>query len=331
MTEGQQEANKVGEPGDVSYPVWERAAGESRTDDGGVARAESAAYAPISKERHLRRFEFLFRRPPVRAWVARVFVLSTGELRVFAPDEQPTTGELLWSGYRTMYDVDLSRRRLALELSVPSKGDAFAFRANVDLRWKVEEPRKVVAEGITDIRRLVVPLLLQVLRKATRDQQAASVQDAEDLANEELRVRKKQLGSEYGISAEVFVRLRMDEQWERGVRMKSEVATYRAIIARGDLDQFALHLAQRPGDVEDVLKTLVSERDSHRHDLFEFIAKLLKSGALERWQVDDKVNDALKWLQESADRVIYGTDDAHRFSVKSRKSESGVNGRKGRN
>src|SRR4051812_46657765 len=61
--------------------------------------------SPIIAERQVGRFEFLYRRPPVSARVARVFVTSSGRRMVYGPDNQPTTGELLWSGIRAMYDV----------------------------------------------------------------------------------------------------------------------------------------------------------------------------------------------------------------------------------
>jgi hypothetical protein len=294
-------------------PEHGRQGGEEHLRAGEEVRTVNAsAYAPIVGEHHLGRFHFLHRRAPSRPWVARVFMRANGRLAVFDRDKQPTTGELLWGGYRALFEVDLSLRRLGLEIILPSAGDAFVFRADVDVQWRVTDPKLVVGAGITDIRKVVVPLLLDGQRQATRSMKASDVADAEKAANAQFG--HDWLTEEYGLWTNVLVRLRMDEQKEGDVRLASEVLAFKTLIKGGDLDQFALQLAaQNPEQVESVVRQLVAERDTHRREVCDFITRLLESDALDRWQIDDQVRVALQWLGVSINRVLTGTDEARPF------------------
>lgn len=293
-------------------------------DKGEVRVTDESAHAPITDQHQISRLEFVRRRLPAKPWVARVFVKSTGELAAFSRDKQPTTGELLWGGFHSMYEVDLSLRRLTLEITLPSTGDAFVFRAEVDLQWRVEDPELVVRKGITDIRKVVIPLLLDRLRQVTRFRRADEVEAAENAANGSFG--HKWLADEYGLWTQVLVRLRMDKQKEHNVRLKSEVEVFKTLIKGGDLDQFALQLAQNPQEVAPVVEALFNERDTHRREVFSFITRLIESDALDRWQIDDQVRVTLQWLQASIHRVLSGTDDARQLSFDGSSPRPATNG-----
>lgn len=267
-----------------------------------------SSHAPIVGEHHFGRFHILHRKTPSRPWVARVFVLGNGRLVEFGRDKQPTTGELLWGGYRALFEVDLSLRRLGLEITLPSEGDTFVFRTMVDVQWRVTDPKCVVQYGITDIRNVMVPPLLDGLRQSTRSLLAADVETAEKSANAQFD--HDWLTKQYGLWTNVLVRLRMDEQKEENLRLAAEVQAYKILIAAGDLDQFALQIARNPEDVDSVVQLLVRERDTHRREVCDFLTKLLDSDALDRWQIDDQVRVLLQWMDTSINRVLTGTDSA---------------------
>jgi hypothetical protein len=295
MTEPQQE--KPEQKKDDSPPR----APEIRTVDG-------SRHAPIVGEHHFRRFHIFHRRTPMRPWVARVFILGNGRMVEFGRDKQPTTGELLWGGYRTMYEVDLAMHRLGLEITLPSSGDEFVFRAVADVQWRVSDPKLVVLRGITDIRDVMVPQLLDGLRKATRSLLSTEVEQAEKSANAQFQ--ENWLTEDYGLRTSVHVRLRLDEQKEENARLVADVQAYKSLIAAGDLDQFALQLARNPENVDEVVRLLVQERDTHRREVCDFLTKLLDSDALDRWQIDDQVRVLLQWMDASISRVLTGTDSA---------------------
>jgi hypothetical protein len=273
-----------------------------------IRTVDGSSYRPIVAEHHFGRFRVLHRRASMRPWVARVFVLGNGRVVELGRDRQPTTGELLWGGYRALFEVDLSLRRLGLEITLPSSGDTFVFRTMVDVQWRVTDPKRVVMAGVTDIRDVMVPLLLDGLRQATRSMMPDDVEVAEKTAN--AHFAHDWLTEQYGLWTNVLVRLRMDEQKEENIRLAAEVRAYKTLIEAGDLDQFALQIARNPDDVDSVVQLLVKERDTHRREVCDFITKLLDSDALDRWQIDDQVRVLLQWMGVSINRVLTGTDGA---------------------
>jgi hypothetical protein len=267
---------------------------------------------PIVGERDVRRFEFLYRRLPASARVARVLVTSSGRQVVYRPDKQPTTGELLWSGARAVYEVDLGVHVTQIVATPPSQGDKTAFRAVIDVIWRVTDPAKVVLTGLGDVRQAVSPSLLYQLRTITRQYKIAELEKAEEAANG--RLRHSTLGAEFGLKLEVFVRLTMDEASLTHATVQQKVELFRRIISAGDFNQFALELALEPNDIGTVVEKLVDERDSHRQAVFDFVTKLLESDALDRWQIDDQVRTTLQWLRDSGYKVLAGSDEARKFS-----------------
>ncbi|MGW3959259.1 hypothetical protein ACWED2_05515 [Amycolatopsis sp. NPDC005003] len=294
---------------------------DSEGDRPAVRTLDGSAYQPIVGDDRVGRLGFVRNRAPMRPWVARVFVQGNGRMVTFGRHQQPTAGELLWGGFRSVFEVDLSLQQLSLEIALPSMGDAFVFRAEVDVQWRVKKPEVVVAEGIRDIRPVLVPPLLAGLREASRALMAADVQTAEKAVNAQFS--ENWLLADHGLWTNVLVRLRMDEQKERNVRLEAEVAAFKELIKGGDLDQFALQLAQNPKEVEPVVRALVEERDTHRREVFDFITRLIESDALDRWQIDDQVRIVMQWMQASINRVLTGTDAARQLSFEEQSSSRG--------
>jgi len=263
---------------------------------------------PIMKKLDVHRFDFLRRRLSAESHVARVFVKSSGNHIEYPPDQQPTMGELLWGGMRTMYEVDLGMHVVQIEDELPSRGDRVHFRAVVDLVWRVENPSEVVRQDVKDVRELVSPILLKRLRNVTRKFVIDVPEEAEAAANADLD--DEHLGAELGLRLKVFVRLTMDSPSLEHAAIQRKVDHFRAIIATGDYNQFALQLALKPEDIGTVVKVLVNERDSHRQAVFDFVTRLLESDALDRWQIDDQVRTTLQWLRDSGHKVLAGSDEA---------------------
>jgi hypothetical protein len=79
---------------------------------------------------------------------------------------------------------------------------------------------------------------------------------------------------------------------------------YRKIIAAGDIEQFALRLAQNPSDSAAVIEALKQEQNNNKRLTVDFVSNLIQSGALDRWEIDEQVKPALEWLREQTNRVI---------------------------
>jgi len=299
-------------PAPAPDPNWREDAKQEEAAEEEVRTVEPANYKPLVGEYRVGRLDFLVRRAPARPWTATVFVHKNGAMTTFRGGKQPTVRKMLWGGFRSQYEVDMSLRRLTLGITLPSAGDAFVFRAAVDVQWRVLDPELVVRNGITDVRRVLVPPLLEGLRQETRSLQFGDVESAEKAAVE--RFGPTWLEADHGLWTKVLVRLRMDKQAEHNLRLASEVQAFKTLIEGGDIDQFALQLAQNPQQVAPVVEALVKERDTHRRQVFDFINHLLESDALDRWQIDDQVRLTLEWLKVSINRVISGTDEARQLS-----------------
>ncbi|MFJ8962119.1 hypothetical protein ACIRG5_22290 [Lentzea sp. NPDC102401] len=267
--------------------------------------------SPVVDELHVRRFELLYRRLPVGAQVARVFVTRSGACLTYPATEQPTTGELVWKNIRTVYEVDLGVHVSTVEALLPSRGDKIYFKATIDLEWKVINPTEVVRTGVTDVRKVLSPRLLARLRAVTRRFGISDAAEAENDANRELN--DDSLGMDRGLWVRPHIRLAMDDTSLEQSDIQRKVDHFRTIIALGDFDQFALQLTLKPEDIGSVVKVLVDERDSRLRATFDFMNRLLESDALDRWQIDDQVRTALQMAQESIFRVLTGSGQQPRL------------------
>jgi hypothetical protein len=299
----------------------------------------SPSFRPIIGERQLGRVAALRHRPTVKARVARVLVTSRGEIIGYKPDQQPTVGELLWKGPGTLYEIDMGKHWAQLKVDVPSIAEAFLFSAIVDLEWWVKDPIQIVRDGVHDVRETLEPHLRQRLARVTRNYDVADAAQAEEVAARSLR--SEPLGPEYGLDTQAFLQLRMDPSsvehatavrkitWDIELERKIQVLRlerddstaaliqrrldrYRDILVLGNVDQFALQMAQNPEEIPAVVQMLREERHNDRRAVTDFVTKLLDSGAIDRHEINDQVREALRWLKDATDTVLLGPDDGTR-------------------
>lgn len=294
------------------------------THDRDNASEPTPSFAPILSERFLRRRDAMSARPRANARVALVVVRASGELRTYLPGRRPTAGEMFWGGSGTMYEVDMGRHETSLEIILPSIGDASAFHATADVKWRVKEPDQIVSDGVTDVRATLRPPMQQRLGDITRKYDARAVEKAEMHARESLDT--EDIGLEYGLETKIFLRLWMDKPFaeidqgmeieirRQALRILQErhtnelltfrVGMYRTFIAAGDVDQFALQLAHNPDHTPAVVQALREAEREDQRAAADFATHMIDSGAVPRWQMQDSVHDVLLWLKESTDRAI---------------------------
>jgi hypothetical protein len=270
-------------------------------------------FSPISEERPVGSADLLRTGSLIKARTTTVMITARGEYLPYSPQNPPTRAELLRKRVRYLSQVDMGYHLTRIRGELPCRGDAFGFPATVDLHWRVQDAIKVVQDGIHNVHTAVEPRILARLRPITRTFDVEDSEGAERAANQALG-RMLEIG-DFGLDGVAFVRLCMDDAVRDRVRMETRVHTYRAIIASGDLSQFALRLAENPKDVAEVIELLIKERDTHRQDTVDFVTKLIDSGAIERWEIEDQIRTVLQWLKDTTNRVITGTDEARRASL----------------
>jgi hypothetical protein len=104
-------------------------------------------------------------------------------------------------------------------------------------------------------------------------------------------------------------RLRVIKNQNEQKITEERIAVYREIIARGDVEQFALRLANHPDEISAVTEIIREDQLTRRQDTIDFIKHMVDSGVVERWEVSDQVREALEWLRDATARVV---TDKHR-------------------
>jgi hypothetical protein len=297
------------------------------TPPGGEARR-------IVWEQQVGTLEFLLHRPPPRADLAMVLVTKKGERWVIHPSSQPTWRELMRQRIRMLYRVDLGEHHALIEGDLPSYGDALPFHAEADLHWRVADPARMVDRRLhttAHVVRAIRPRLLARMRYVSRDFTVEQTAQAEGRLNDVLSLDG--LGGELGIETSWFVRLTLEDavrthaarqlavrhelEFERDMHdlrtlkegndellLSARVERYREIILTGDVNQFALRIAQNPSEATQVLEALRNDRHMNQRNTVDFFTRLAESGLIERHEISDKVQETANWLSESIDRVL---------------------------
>jgi len=294
------------------------------------------ANRPDIDERELRWHNAFYRLPRARARTGLVLVTPRNGPRPVGPSGRPARVEILRSG-GTLYEVDLGLHHTTVELELPSHDELFPFIASVEIEWRVLDAAVVVRDNIQDVREALTPALRRRLRDVTRRFPTSALGAAEAAACTELEGWDP--GTTYGLRTSVLLRLAVDAQsvehaserrrmhhqteiehlqhelksladeHERE-RQEARLGRYRRIIEAGDVEQFALQLAADPDDVKNVLEVVREKHKEERDEYIDILGRLLASNAIDRWDVEDEVRDALRWLKEFTERVRQA--DGHR-------------------
>jgi hypothetical protein len=102
--------------------------------------------------------------------------------------------------------------------------------------------------------------------------------------------------------------LRILQETNHQAIMDGRMRVYRQIIAAGDVERFALQFANNPGDIAAIDAIMREEQQASRSDTINFVAHLVDSGVIERWEVGDQAREALQSLKEVTARVLRNRD-----------------------
>jgi hypothetical protein len=135
------------------------------------AQAAGLASRPnslIRSQQPVARVQFL-NRPVLDAGVTAVY--STAEGKVEHLGRLLTTSEALSGRYKTMYEVDVTRRASSASTahnSLPTRDDRFYFTATVEMGWRVTDPAKVVEERVDNGDHIVITHVINLMRRISR-------------------------------------------------------------------------------------------------------------------------------------------------------------------
>jgi uncharacterized protein YegL len=260
------------------------------------------------------------RKKPAHAHVALVYAETNGNLaRLYSPPS-------LWDAgrkYRTRYEVDLSihqRKAMMESRRLPSKGDLYFFDAEVDVKFQVNDPLKIVKHNVRDALPVIYTYLIRTFRPVTRTHEINNAPAAEDALNQ-LFLQPRDLPEGVTI-LECFVQLLPDAkaqqhlldidaasksvavgnaQHEADKAAAGHQAALAAISQRARLDAEALEhqaMADRPIDMPGLIKAHLAKHPDQTHYALEMLSRHEEAIA-ERQDINDNRSiDLIRYMIE---------------------------------
>jgi len=135
----------------------------------------SKLYTERKLERKL--WGLLSERPRALPGQALVLV-GKGGMVVLYPDRAATTGEAVWGGYDTVYEVDMGHKEIAFTCSAPAEGGDVAFQVNFSAGYRVNDPGAVIERRIEDPEPIIKRVVTDAISQVTARFDIEKVQDA---------------------------------------------------------------------------------------------------------------------------------------------------------
>lgn len=131
----------------------------------------------IYTTRKLKRGFFGFKVERPQAAPGKVLVLTGGGAPIVLwPGQKPTAGEAAWNRYDTVIEIDTGRREFSFTAPVAAKGGFVAFQMTFSAGYKVNDPVKVLNEGLMNPE----PALRRVVTEsASRITEQFDIEDAQ--------------------------------------------------------------------------------------------------------------------------------------------------------
>ena len=159
-------------------------------------------YNPILAKEDIRQRSPFEKRLVPEANTALVFYREGQTPLVIEPGGQaPLRGELMFGKYNWLYKVDKSEFFWNFQCNLPSKTNAFNFKADVQLNCSVIDPAMIVQRNITDVRQIVQPLIVEAMKAKSREYEV----DESNIAEEPIRVHVNQRVYDEGFQLNRFV------------------------------------------------------------------------------------------------------------------------------
>ncbi|MFI6173301.1 hypothetical protein ACIBCN_41440 [Nocardia sp. NPDC051052] len=159
-------------------------------------------------------------RPTTDGHVAAVSVDRRSQLALM--DRRPSPSEIYYRPPAGVYWVDVSVHHAMLHLELPTAEGVFAFRAAIDVAWRISDPVRAVKDGVKLCEPIYRPFLERKLRDMSQEFEVGSFADAERHINTYFA--------------------------DRAVDLPSGVAMVRCIVKLAPEDSARNHIQQRTFD-----------------------------------------------------------------------------------
>ncbi|MFB2891602.1 hypothetical protein ACE1CI_01530 [Aerosakkonemataceae cyanobacterium BLCC-F50] len=285
----------------------------------------SDTYNPILTKEELGRWRIFQQRPVPEPGTALVF-FGEGQTLVSIIQGQKglTGGEMFWGKYNLLYKVDMSEHPLSFRCDLPCKTDAFDFHAEVKFNCLVHDPEMIVRRNVTDVRKILEPLIIEVMRNMSREyeveQSGIAEREIGDRVKKEVydvgfqlnrftltlsleqetrdRIREKKRIQETTELEKINIqgmlelekekqKLAMQREQFEIERMKLKIDFYGPIIQAGNWQLLTMQLIQRPEDVAVIAEAINQQKQIERDHQIKMLKMLLDADALEGSQIGE--------------------------------------------
>ena len=177
-------------------------------------------YNPINRK-ELKGWRLFRERLVPGAQKALVFSREGKPLLTIKPGEKGiTSGEMVWGKYNVLYTVDLTEHPLSFRCDLPCKTDAFVFHAEVTFMCSVHDPATIVQRNVTDVRQVLKPLIVEVMRNKSRDYDI----EESGIAERDISDVVKEAIYDAGFQVDRFVlQLSLEEEIREQIREKKRI------------------------------------------------------------------------------------------------------------
>ncbi len=182
-------------------------------------------YNPILIREEISRWRILQSRPIPDPGTALVFSGEGQSLLTIKQGEKgPTSGEMLWGKYHLVYKVDMTEHPLRFVCNLPCKTDAFDFQADVKFTYAVHDPEMIVKRSVTDVRRVLEPLITEVMRNISRKYEVEESGAAEREISDHIKKAIYDQGfSVYQFTVSLFLEQEARERIRDKKRLQDEI------------------------------------------------------------------------------------------------------------
>ncbi|MGA5002639.1 hypothetical protein ACPCB7_32005 [Streptomyces arboris] len=209
-----------------------------------------------------------------------------------------------------------------LQMELPAAGGATFFKAEVDIRWTVEDPYLVAVQVVTDIAQQLTSPTLERLRQISARFPVDRAEEANAAITERcVSGQWNDLGDDIGLRVRLFVRLRVDDTTidhagrVRGQRGAAELARmrqeeYLRVLRSGELGLLSHMLAADPAAANSFLEKIRQEGRQDEKDRIDRLFDMNARGEIASSEIEGLVLGHLAKEHRSIHGVVGGAPRA---------------------
>jgi hypothetical protein len=224
----------------------------------------------------------------------------------------PDTGPPFRGRVRRVHRVDVADHPIRLACTLPSRGDAHRFEADVHCTCVVRRPEEVVLHHITDAGAALRPLVEDAMRQVSRRHEIEDSAGAEQAVRAELQRREEDEGfhpafalRRISVSVDLDSTAREHADDVRRRRHQNRVDDddanrtvqradqYRTLVEEGEWGMLRLALAQHPNLLPQVVQAMRNGADTRFQNGFQALKFLVENRVVEQDDIPQHLRDLL--------------------------------------